>query len=245
MRARTTDYGPQTADWGVAHGLRDGVAGAPPSRWAASREGHGGASSREPVRTGSCGGANTASQEFRPPALKNVRCSGFTLIELLAAMAILVVITLIVSQLFQQANVSWDTGLRKAESTMTGRALADYIAQDLASAVMDLDNYPDFTASGSTLAFWSLQESAGGQRAVNYVSYDSGGKRRVVKDAPGGATIETADLVGGGTTVSLDVQTAGATPTNLPLYATVKITVNGALQYQSTAYFSQRNRNSF
>jgi prepilin-type N-terminal cleavage/methylation domain-containing protein len=186
--------------------------------------------------------------ELRPPALANARRSGFTLIELLAAMAILVIITLIVSQLFQQANVAWGTGLKKAESTMTGRALADYIAQDLAGAVRDDTQYPEFQASASTLAFWRMDEASGARRAINYVIYSSGGGgglTRTVKDAPSGVQLESSDLVGSGVTLEVQSVAGGAGGTVLPLYANVKITVNGALQYQSTAQFMHRQRNNF
>lgn len=170
---------------------------------------------------------------------------GFTLVELLAAMSILVVITLIVSKLFQQASVAWDTGLRKAENTMKGRAIADYIAQDLVSAIQDDNLYKEFTGDGDAPAFWALGEASGTRRAVNYVTYSSD-FTRTVKDSPSGATLESAKLVGSGAT--LTVQCVGGTTTNLPVYANVKVVVTDGgrtVQYQSTAYFGQNKRNTF
>jgi prepilin-type N-terminal cleavage/methylation domain-containing protein len=167
---------------------------------------------------------------------------GFTLVELLAAMSILVVITLIVSKLFQQASVAWDTGLRKAENTMKGRAIADFIAQDLASAVQDDNLYKEFTGTGSAPEFWSLGEAGGATRAVRFVKYDaSGGGISRTEDS--GTPIQ---LVASNAT--LTVFCVGGTATNLPVYATVKVVVtDGArtVQYQSTAHFGQKKRNTF
>ena len=168
---------------------------------------------------------------------------GFTLIELLAAMSILLIITLIVAQLFQQASVSWDTGLRKAESTMMGRALADYIAQDLATAVRDDDRYKEFDVSAGTPEFWAMGEATGAKRALTYVTYNNTWTTRTVWDRPGGSQLESAELVGSGVTVT--VNPVGGTATSLPLYAIVKVVVGGAVQYQSTAYFINNKRNNF
>jgi prepilin-type N-terminal cleavage/methylation domain-containing protein len=167
---------------------------------------------------------------------------GFTLVELLAAMSILVVITLIVSKLFQQASVAWDTGLRKAENTMKGRAIADFIAQDLASAVQDDNLYKEFTGTGSAPEFWSLGEAVGATRTVRFVKYDASGGG-ISRTEDGGTSVQ---LVGSGAT--LTVLSIGGTATNLPLYAVVKVVVADAArtnQYQSTAYFGQNKRNTF
>ena len=167
--------------------------------------------------------------------------SGFTLIELLAAMAILVIITLIVSKIFQQANVAWGAGVRKAETTMKGRSVADYIAQDLAGAVSNGNLYQAFAGDGSAPEFWSLGEATGANRAVRYVKYASSGG--ITRQEDSGTS---AQLVGSGAT--LTIQCIGGTATTLPLYAIVKVVVvNGtqSAQYQSTAYFSQSKRNNF
>jgi prepilin-type N-terminal cleavage/methylation domain-containing protein len=67
--------------------------------------------------------------------------AGFTLVELLVAMLILVVIVLITTRIFQQATMSWDVGLKKAEMSMTGRAVVDCMAQEIGQAVEDRTLY--------------------------------------------------------------------------------------------------------
>ena len=47
--------------------------------------------------------------------------SGFTLLEILVAMAILMVLVLMMSTLFHQSTIAWDSGLRQAEMSMQAR----------------------------------------------------------------------------------------------------------------------------
>jgi prepilin-type N-terminal cleavage/methylation domain-containing protein len=97
---------------------------------------------------------------------------GFTLIELLVAMAILVVITLIVARIFQQAGVAWDTGTRKAETMMAGRAVTDFVARQLSRAVPDPGGAA-FNVTGFPLDFYIMGEPGPGTGAIQRVQYSA------------------------------------------------------------------------
>lgn len=151
--------------------------------------------------------------------LRQVRV-GFTLIELLVSMTILVIITLMVARIFQQAGVAWDTGTRKAEKMMAGRAVADYIAQQLSKAVPD-PNGGAFNAGGSPLSFFILDDASAGVSAIRQVS------------------ITNADLSDDISNVK--VTTVGDTPQGLPVYGLVTVKVSSNI-FQTGFYFFNRDR---
>ena len=62
---------------------------------------------------------------------------GFTLIELLVAIALLSVIVVAVTNLFTHSTTAWDSGTRRSESMMVGRALTDYFVSEAAMALGD------------------------------------------------------------------------------------------------------------
>ena len=105
------------------------------------------------------------------PADKPRNQCGFTLVELLVSMTILVVITLMVARIFQQAGVAWDTGSRKAEKMMAGRAVSDFLAQQLSHAVPDPSGAA-LNVSGSTLTFYILDD-ARTTGAIHQVTYNT------------------------------------------------------------------------
>jgi prepilin-type N-terminal cleavage/methylation domain-containing protein len=84
-----------------------------------------------------------------------LRKQGFTLIEMLLAMFILFVIVMVVSRMFQQCSLAWESGSRKAELNMTGRSMADFIAQELGRAVADKDVF-GFDLQPDQATFWVL-----------------------------------------------------------------------------------------
>lgn len=61
--------------------------------------------------------------------------TGFTLIELLVSIALLSVIVVAVTNLFTHSTQAWDSGTRRAESTMVGRALMDYFVRESTMAL--------------------------------------------------------------------------------------------------------------
>ena len=62
---------------------------------------------------------------------------GFTLIEILSAMAILIIITLVVTQIFSNATTTWTLGEKDAELNAEVRAVMHFMSQELSKAIAD------------------------------------------------------------------------------------------------------------
>lgn len=60
---------------------------------------------------------------------------GFTLIELMAAMAVLAVIVLLIGRIMADGTSAYKSGTSRAEINDSGRAIFDFIVQDVASAI--------------------------------------------------------------------------------------------------------------
>lgn len=165
--------------------------------------------------------------------------SGFTLMELLVAMAILVIITMIVAQVFQQANVAWDTGMKKSETTMKGRAIADFMAQELSRAAF-LPDHPDFNVSGQNADFWILDDAEPGRRSPRHITYN--GVNRTVSYLPSDS--ESSALADNVKSVQFDCDALSGS--NLPPTAVVTVTITDSKgvdqSFTSTAYFQNRDR---
>lgn len=104
--------------------------------------------------------------------------AGFSLLEILVAMAILSIIVMTLSTIFNQSSQAWDRGLSKSEKAMEGRSALNIIASDLKNAIaMDSSlariSFPN--GSGSTMAFTTLGKAEKGGRITQYVSYTGGG----------------------------------------------------------------------
>lgn len=89
--------------------------------------------------------------------MKPARTRGYTLIELLVALAILGVIVVLCGRIFQQANVSWNTGSRKAEINMIGRGIAEFIAQDISRCV---PSTPAAVLTGNSPSFTVIDDAS-------------------------------------------------------------------------------------
>ena len=144
------------------------------------------------------------------------------MIELLVAMTILVVITLIVARIFQQAGVAWDTGTRKVETMMAGRAVSDFIAQQLSRAVSDTNGAP-FNVTGSPLDFYVLGDAGPGTGSVQRVQYSASQLADGLNDS---------DIV---------IKTYGAAASGLPAYGTVTVTMSSNV-FQTGFSFLNWNR---
>ena len=155
------------------------------------------------------------------------RKRGFTLIELMVATAILVIITLIVARIFQQASSSWRTGSEKVEIVMNGRAVADFIAQELSLAIPDT-NGTAFSVSGLPLNFQIIGDATPTNRAI----YKLG--------EPGG--FAASDLADG--IIDVKIDTFGNAPVGgLPAYGIVTVKMTNDVIFQSGVYFQNRDRN--
>ena len=167
------------------------------------------------------------------------RNAGFTMIELLVAMFILVVIVLIVTLIFRRATTAWDSGMNKAQLDMTGRGVADYVAQDLAMAV-ETAAYP-FSASGAAADFWVLGEASGTAGALTRVQYVyNNGMLSRKGDGSTNYTVLVEGLKG------FAFSSVPSSAIGLPSYVDVNVAVTNeaGIQnlYQSRAFFLNRNR---
>ena len=63
--------------------------------------------------------------------------SAFTLIEILVALAILSVMVIGIAQVFDESTVAWDSGMRRSEAMMTGRAITELAATEAGLAFID------------------------------------------------------------------------------------------------------------
>lgn len=99
--------------------------------------------------------------------------SGFSLIELMIATAILVIITLIVGEFFQKANVAWDVGTRKVETMLKGRAAVNLMAREISQAIQPPASMMSQTNlfQDSEARFWMLANPDDGERAIRFVTY--------------------------------------------------------------------------
>ncbi len=61
------------------------------------------------------------------------RKKGFTVIEMMVAMAVLSMLVIAMSRIFQQSLVATDTGYNLAKGTLVGRTIMQYVADDLSN----------------------------------------------------------------------------------------------------------------
>lgn len=73
---------------------------------------------------------------------------GFTLIEMLTAMAIIVILVLMLTRVFTQGVVAMETGTRNTYRNMNARAVMDYIARELSTAVFEFGTNKTFLSMG-------------------------------------------------------------------------------------------------
>ncbi len=160
-------------------------------------------------------------------------CSfGFTIIELLVAMTILMVIVMIVGLFFQSANSTWNSGTKRAEVNMEGRALVDYMAQELSQSVT---NGFDVSDGGSTAKFTILGEATPPATPCRHeIEYSLSGKivSRTMVDGVAGEMGDDID--------ELKFFVAPTTD-GLPLFVDVRVTLTNGV-YESRAHFVNRDR---
>jgi prepilin-type N-terminal cleavage/methylation domain-containing protein len=89
---------------------------------------------------------------------KCLRKSGFTLIEVLAAMAVLMIIVLMLTRVFRDATSAWTIGTRQMEDNINGRAVLDFIARDIGTAIAGETNCVFYLKSSNPLPKWPNDE---------------------------------------------------------------------------------------
>ena len=177
----------------------------------------------------------TSDYNKKPPfqnrSRQPVGLMAFTLIELLVAMAILLILVGIIGQIFQQANIAWNTGLKNVEMTMKGRSVADMIAQELSQAIAT--NTGDFKIDGGGAVFYKLSDATASNNysAISQITYGWSGSS-VTRDG-----VELADGIN---KVQVDY-TPGTPAVPLPTYVTVLVTVSNNI-YQTKAFMRHRDR---
>jgi len=144
---------------------------------------------------------------------------GFTLIEILVSLAILGMIVVAVARLFEESTVAWDSGWRRAEVMMTGRAIVDFVAREASVAVDDSAQggpRPDMDS------FWMSE----GTNAYGEISYAlGGGVQRDVRNE-GGALVDSGHLVEDSSGLQIDAFAVRFLPqTGAPRYADVSVRV--------------------
>ena len=166
--------------------------------------------------------------------MENRKRSAFTLIELLVAMSILIIIIQIIGMFFQRASVAWDTGSRRVELLLTGRAVADFMAQEMQQALPS----SDFDANGAMADFWILGDAMGALRATQKVHYAATAGKAT--RTAGGVTAELSEGV-----TALDFSEGDPGEFGLPLWVDIKVTVSNEVDvktFQTRATFPNRAR---
>lgn len=97
----------------------------------------------------------------------------FTLIEVLVATFILLVMVLILSKVFHQANVAWSAGFRRADGNMTGRSAVGFMARELMNVCADTNIFVNPIFDLHTLQFVTLAGATNqnGGRMARRITY--------------------------------------------------------------------------
>jgi prepilin-type N-terminal cleavage/methylation domain-containing protein len=134
-------------------------------------------------RTANC---RPASRFLRPltsdlrPLLRTAR--GFTLIEIMVAVAVLAMLVLVMSTIFHQSSLAWDSGTGRMRANTAARALLNFMEKELAHAVADdllrvnVDtrdgSNPNPDKGFSTIRFWTVEGTNSAQnRVVRRIEY--------------------------------------------------------------------------
>ena len=133
--------------------------------------------------------------------MKNNNRHGFSMIEVMVAATIMVVIVMMLGMLFQQTSVAWRVGLMRSDGYMQIRAFVGALQRD-ASAMIDANWIPQSLRysnekqefSDTEIQFYTmtgtLRTKSDGSledfRALNFITYDTGGKRTQRRLKPDG-----------------------------------------------------------
>jgi len=74
--------------------------------------------------------------------VRSTTSAGFTLIELLAAMAVLVFLVLMLTQVYTEGANAWKAGSRSTYRNMHARAVMDFMARELSMSAFEFGNNP-------------------------------------------------------------------------------------------------------
>lgn len=204
---------------------------------------------------------STLSFPQRPPS---ARRRGFSLVEILVATTLLLIITVVISMVFQQAGGAWASGTGRAKVEGGVRAVMGSVERDLLNAVDARDYGLDNPTEGAspTLQFVALQhlydhknprQSGRTPCLIDYrfsanavIRYMAplmyGGKKATAWSENGASPYATESTVNGGiplTRVEFTCFKRGADPDGLPLR--VEITAEAS---HSSSFFTIGGRSS-
>ncbi len=172
--------------------------------------------------------------------MKRAEKSGFTLIELLVALAILGVIVVLCGRIFEQSNVSWNTGARKAEVNMVGRGIAHFIAQDISRCVVR--DPADLMLTGQNPTFMILDEDGFADKtvALTTIAYDLDALTRSVNNGVA-YTLAPKGMV------KVALKLGPLDDNDIPGYVDVLLTVKdsdgaSSVPFKSRAWLANRDR---
>lgn len=129
------------------------------------------------------------------------------MIEVMVAATILVVIVMMLGMLFQQTSVAWRTGLMRSDGYMQLRAFIGALQRD-ASAMIDANQIPQsllcnnqkqkfesgeirfYTMTGTLRPDPNNPSTLQDFRALNFITYNTGGKRTQRRLEPNGTWSE-------------------------------------------------------
>ena len=115
--------------------------------------------------------------------MKSRGTAGFTLIELMVAVSILALLVAIVSTIFHQSSVAWNSGTQRMEANVTARAVLNFMSDELQHAVASehfriwVDTTDPLVAEAGTpqISFWTLlTPSSPSNRIARHVRYEMG-----------------------------------------------------------------------
>ncbi len=103
---------------------------------------------------------------------------GFTLLELLVAMGILSLVILLLSQIFSQTVRTMEMGYTKSDQNLNARAVMDFIARDVESAIanehigfMANDNPSGVAAGNYQLSLFTARHTENAPREAQPIAY--------------------------------------------------------------------------
>ena len=93
---------------------------------------------------------------------------GFSLIEVLVAMAVMIIIVVMVTNMFRDASEAWDIGTQRAEMNTSARAAIEYIARELSCAMAG--SIPDSAGVVQSVKRFELENNADNTINLSFVS---------------------------------------------------------------------------
>jgi len=113
---------------------------------------------------------------------RNAARRAFTLIEIMVAVAVLAMLVMIMSTIYHQSSLAWDSGAGRMKANVTARAVLNLIEGELQHAVADDllniqvntrgKSYPEESRGHSMIRFWTAGgDASASERLVRWIEY--------------------------------------------------------------------------